>query len=99
MQRQGGEQSRQTQHVVAVHVRYEYMAQATEFQAHGAHHLLRALAAINHIEGVAEVNHLRRGIVPRCGGCGAASEYVDSETCHVPGLSDVSFWICRRRGR
>ena len=53
-----GEQSGQSEAVIAVKMRYEYVVQSAVFQLHATHGELCALAAVNHHQFIAVVNDL-----------------------------------------
>lgn len=68
--------------MVAVEMRDKHMVETRKFQPHAPELQLRALAAVNHEELVAEVHHLARRLVASRRRGRTASEYVDLEFCH-----------------
>ena len=94
MERHGGEQSRQTEEMVAVEVREKYMVQTAEFQPHAPHLQLGTFTAVDHEQAVAVVYDLRGRLVSKRGHCGSAAQYVDGEfaQCQLFWLMWTSSW-------
>ena len=76
------DQSRQPKAMVAMQMGNKHMVQAGELNTHPPHLQLRPLAAINHIQFIAQINDLRRGQMPRRGQSRTASQDMYREICH-----------------
>ena len=81
-QPESGNQTDQTETVVAVQMRNKDMVQARELQTRAAQLQLGPLAAINHKEFVAHIHHLCRGIVAHRWQCRTATQNIDFEFFH-----------------
>ena len=73
----------QSEAVVAMQMRDEDMPQTRKAQSRPAVLALRALATVNHIELVAQVDDLRRGVVARGGECRTAPEDMNFKLLHL----------------
>ena len=72
----GAYEAGKTEHMVAVHMRQEYMVEPRKLEALPLQLLLRPLAAIHHKEIVAEIDHSTRWIVHGRRLCASATQYV-----------------------
>lgn len=70
---EGGDQTKETEAVVAMKMGDEYMAQAGKFESGPTHLELGSLATIYHKEFVAHVEHLRGRVMTGCGQCRATT--------------------------
>ena len=69
--------------MVAMQVADEDVIQPRELEFHAPHFKLGALAAVNHEQVVANVQHLARRQVLKTRRCRSASQYVQFKSCHA----------------
>ena len=82
-QTERGDKSGQTETVIAMEMADEDMNETSEMELFVSELSLDTFSAIDHVEFVAQVDYLRRGMVV-CGWQGrSAAQYMYTECCHI----------------
>ena len=79
----GRYESGQAKHMVAVQMTDKNMVKTRKFQLHATHLQLCALTTVNHIELVANVEHLARRHVAHSARCRPTTQYIQFKVCHI----------------